>query len=155
MAKSVNEYYSEKMQKLLEMQKNNTQAALPPSTGQRGKAAPRTGRGYYDNFRNRVDADKKAPNSQNQKRTGQRKTPLERTVIDDIREGKRPRPHSYQDLNKKPKSSDEFYNQRKRPRVSPEQTAEDKFAESVKQIEAMQTAKRARSLARVAGSQET
>ena len=51
----MNKYYSEKMQKLLEMQKNNPQMALPPSAG-KGPQKPQGGRGYYDNFRSRVDA---------------------------------------------------------------------------------------------------
>ena len=61
MAKSVNEYYSEKMQKLLEMQKNNPEMALPPSTNKGQQAQPQGGRGYYDNFRSRVGTEKKTP----------------------------------------------------------------------------------------------
>lgn len=151
MAKSVNEYYSEKMQKLLEMQKNNPEMALPPSTG-KGTQKPQGGRGYYDNFRSRVDADKKTPRPESQRAQPPRKAPHERTVIDDIREGKRPRPHTKaetQNTTGDKSRADIAHNQRKRPRVSPEQTAEDKFAESVKQIEAMQTAKRARSLRKI------
>ncbi len=148
MAKSVNEYYSEKMQKLLEMQKNNPQAALPPSTTVGSASpAPQGGRGYYDSFRSRVDADKKAPPTQGQKRQAPRKKPLERTVIDDIREGKRPRTRSQGAGDGK--RHEPPYTQKRRPRVAPEQTAEDKFAESVKQLEAMQTAKRARTLRKV------
>ncbi|MBE6587921.1 MAG: FtsQ-type POTRA domain-containing protein [Ruminococcaceae bacterium] len=157
MAKSINDYYSEKMKKLLEMQSSST-PALPPSTGSAdgtgAKRPQKGGRGYYDDFRARprTEGEKRASGT-NQQRAGGSKNPLERTVIDDIREGRAPKRHRGapvgEDKGRRTQgAAPNGQNQKKRP-IAPEQTAEDKFAESAKQLEAMQTAKRARTLRKV------
>ena len=71
MAKSVNEYYSEKMQKLLEMQKSQNSAALasPAARNDDGQKKAVGGRGYYEEFKTRVrpvaeERKKEQPRSQ-------------------------------------------------------------------------------------------
>lgn len=150
MAKSVNDYYSEKMKKLLEMQENNNSAYLssPQNTN-----PPRTGRNYYDNFRSKVEngrGDEERQRSRANPRP-MRKNPLERDVIDDIREGKNPQRRGVGSSSRGPgekgRPKNGTGNERNRPRQKPpEQTAEDKRREHLKQLEAMRTAKRARVL---------
>ncbi|MBQ4066668.1 MAG: hypothetical protein IJD22_03370 [Clostridia bacterium] len=154
MAKSVNEYYSEKMKKLLEMQKNESVPALPPKASGNQATQPDGGRQYYDRFRSRVGEgradDARASDRPRKKGAG---SSAERTVIDDIREGRAPKragagggPRGGHAPSAKASGRRPYENGSSGTRVAPEQSAEDKFAESVKQIEAMQMAKRARAL---------
>lgn len=155
MAKSVNEYYSEKMKKLLEMQENNNSAYLssPQNTN-----PPQTGRNYYDNFRTRVEngrsEDERQRSHTDVRRASPRqgrKNPLERDVIDDIREGKNPSRRgsvsaSRTNGEKRRPLNGAGPERTRRQQKPPEQTAEDKRREHLKQLEAIRTAKRARVL---------
>lgn len=148
MGKSVNEYYSEKMKQLLEMQKNEQSPALPSaskaSSARRPDEKP-TGKGYYEQFRTRVENEKQRPlegeaRSAPRPRTQKARNPLERTPVDAIR-------------NRKPKASPDSSGARRgerpigekqRVKISPEQTARDKYEENLRYMEAIRTAKKAR-----------
>ena len=169
MAKSIDEYYSEKMKKLLEKQKaQKTAPSLPPSalppSGMNAKKSE--GRDYYDSFRTKMEDTKKDSHPARHIDGGE-KNPFNRTVIDDIREGKPPKKHpkpasnedkvmvdtaAVKDTEKKRgEAPEKKAEKREAPRrhVAPEQTVEDKRAESERQIEAMQTAKKARTMRNV------
>jgi len=147
LAKSVNEYYSEKMKKLLEMQKESSAPSLsaPGAASKDDRSAPSgKGRGYYERFRSdaaKGQREKQGTSPQPQRPQGKVKNPLEKTAVDDLREGRAPR--------KRPMHSERPAGENKgqpRPREpqNPEQTARDKYQQSLRQIEAMQTARRAR-----------
>lgn len=162
MPKSVNEYYSEKMKRLLELenQKNAGRLSSPttnehPGQAGGGRGQKNDGRGYYDDFRKKVggrdSADghikvqksiagdprrKKAPN------------PMERTVVDDIRQGKAPSKSHYKNNKTDSVPKGNGADNRKK-RISPEQTARDKYEENLRRMEAMRLAKRARVLRKV------
>ncbi len=159
MAKSVNDYYSEKMKKLLEMQKAQNAAQLS-SPAQQGRTADvsndqSTGRGYYDSFRMRTAPPAKTQSAPNQgKARSKNRNPLERDVIDDVRKGKSPSNRNGTQQSAKPGAESETIKrtEKTRPRINPEQTVEDRFEEYLKQVEAVRAAKRARTLRKVRDS---
>lgn len=161
MAKSVNEYYSEKMKKLLEMQNNGTQGRLsaPRSNGEGSvRSDTQGGRGYYDKFRTRVGNERtaafSASGSGTQKSSKSGQNPLKKTVIDDLRRGQAPSKNDFR-RRAENKTGHESSGEEggkdtaKKKRISPEQTARDKYEENLRRIEAIRTAKRARILRKV------
>lgn len=163
MAKSVNEYYSEKMKKLLEMQSAEQNARLSaPDKASAEAGRQNNGRGYYDSFRSRVESERGAPQKEQRGAEGQRKRqtpdPAKRTVIDDARKGRPPlrqAPHGQRTDSRKSESQKGSASKRgegaqpPKKKISPEQTARDKYEENIRRIEAMRTAKRARVLRKV------
>ena len=172
MPKSVNDYYSEKMKRLLEMQEqkdrqmNAGRLSSPTARGASGgkaTGAPRgenDGRGYYDDFRKKV-GDKRGHKSSDGHIRVQKsiagapptkkrpQNPLERTVVDDIREGRAPSKNHYRGNTKRDDPSEKKEDGAKRRRISPEQTARDKYEENLRKMEAMRLAKRARVLRKI------
>lgn len=158
MSKSVNEYYSEKMKKLLEMQKAQESAGqlsspTPRVNGQIGADKVRKdtadGRGYYDRFRVGVDKDPIRNARKAEPSRPRVKNPMERTPVDDMRDGRPLRKNiGYEAKNTKTKQEikTSANGQNQRPKISPEQTARERYAQAAKQAEAIQTAKRARML---------
>ena len=159
MGKSVNEYYSEKMKRLLEMQKSTETARLasPVKAQDRSRPSPEKpqrqegNRGYYDEFRKRVGQEKSssAPHSHTQIHQRPRpKLPTERTAVDDIRAGrplhKRPEAPQNKQTGKDPRTE-----QKQKKRVAPQQTVQDRLEENRKRLEAMETARRARIMRKV------
>ncbi len=152
MAKSIDEYYSEKMKKLLEAQKEKKEAqpalptaqiAAPAQNDERPK-----GRDYYDSFRSKVEKEKAGVHTPPSRRDRTDKNPLERTAVDDLREGKPPRRRPKTESSAVASSAADGAGEKDRkPKKGsfPEQTLEDRQQESAKQMEAMQMAKRARS----------
>ena len=152
MSKSVNEYYSEKMKKLLEMQRGENGAGQlsSPAPKKNNGAANGDGRSYYERFRRGVDngpARKVGTVSHSQQRV---KNPLERTPVDDMRDGRPLRKNlGYEGSRSHQKENGQAVNGRRRPKVNPEQTAKEKLEQAEKQAQAIQTAKRARMMRNV------
>lgn len=123
MGKSVNEYYVENMKKLMEMQKargNTARLASPAQNPNNTKNPPSDGKGYYEQFRHKVENDKRSQSS-----------------------GSRPqRPQSSQ--QKAPQGGNRPSERTERIKISPEQTQRDRYEENARYVEAMQTAKKAR-----------
>ncbi len=148
MGKSVNEYYSEKMKQLLEMQKNEQSPALPSASkadSDRRRVEKPTGKGYYEQFRTRVESEKQrsadAPaHAAPRPRTQRVRNPLERTPVDAIRNRKAKAASAASEE----KSGERPVREKQRVRISPEQTAKDKYEENLRYMEAIQTAKKAR-----------
>ncbi len=171
MPKSVNEYYSEKMKRLLELQSQkdgqmNAGRLSSPTVGGQGKhgqaAGGRTqkndGRDYYEDFRKKVGGGRESPDGHIKVQKSiagappRKKTPnpLEKTVVDDIRQGKAPSKNHYRNNNTKDNGGTKGKGaDGKRRRISPEQTARDKYEENLRRMEAMRLAKRARVLRQV------
>lgn len=161
MPKSVNEYYSEKMKRLLELenQKNTGRLSSPTANVHRGQAGAvrgqkNDGRGYYDDFRKKVGGkDSSDGHIKVQKsiagdpRRRKPKNPLERTVVDDVRQGKAPLKSHYK--NNRTDNAPKGGGENKRKRISPEQTARDKYEENLRRMEAMRLANRARVLRKI------
>ena len=161
MGKSVNEYYSEKMKRLLEMQSSNQTAQLTsPKRAQTvsrpspERAGPKKDakREYYDDFRRRVEHEKAGaanPLHQADSSRVRPKTPLERTAVDDIRAGrevhKRPAPAQKAAGADGARRDDP----QKKKRVAPQQTVQDRLEENRKRLEAMETARRARVMRKI------
>jgi|GEM_PF-2107747 len=128
MGKSVNDYYSEKMKKLLEMQNSRQETQLLASPAQsnnaktatpKGQASAGDGKGYYEQFRSKVEKERHDRYRQDAKNAAKAKT--------------QSRP-----------SADRPSDKTERIRINPEQTAKDRYEENVRYEEAMQTAKKAR-----------
>ncbi|MBQ3526957.1 MAG: FtsQ-type POTRA domain-containing protein [Clostridia bacterium] len=158
MGKSVNEYYSEKMKRLLEMQKNNATATLAAPVEKQNtsrmspeRQAPKKDgkREYYDDFRKRIEHEKAGvslpPSHSRQNPRPRPKTPAERTAVDDIRQGRVPA-RRHESINARPEGAKAKAGQSRplRKRVSPEQTARDRYEENIRRLEALETARRAR-----------
>ncbi|MBQ2730018.1 MAG: FtsQ-type POTRA domain-containing protein [Clostridia bacterium] len=116
MSKSINEYYSEKMKNLLEMQAQKDSVARLSSPSDKSD-----GRGYYDDFRNRVAGDRRVRGQAGQK-NGTKSGADTKKTADQKNSGQKA----------------------ERSKVTPEQTARDKREERLREIEAMKNAKRAR-----------
>ena len=159
MSKSVNEYYSEKMKKLLEMQREeNRQGQLSSPVKNRDAEKPvrqpdkMDGRRYYERFRQGADTKPPQRPSVPTQSTRRVKNPMERTPVDDMREG-RPLRKSirYEGVRIPENKSGQAAKkeQVRKPNVNPEQTAREKIEQAQKQAQAIQTAKRARMLRNV------
>ncbi|MBR6676123.1 MAG: FtsQ-type POTRA domain-containing protein [Clostridia bacterium] len=154
MAKSIDEYYSEKMKKLLDAQKEKKNAPMAlPTPSQENDDGRSKGRNYYDSFRSKVEREKTLqdqPRAPRRERTD--RNPLERTAEDDIREGKPPKIRKRPEQKGKPRDigekGDVVENREGAAKLKnssfPEQTLEDRREESARQIEAMEMAKKAR-----------
>ena len=163
MGKSVNEYYSEKMKRLLEMQSSNQTAQLTsPKRAQTvsrpspERAGPKKDakREYYDDFRRRVEHEKAGvaiPPHQADPSRVRPKTPLERTAVDDSRAGRevQKRPAPAQKTAGADGTRTRTDNPQKKKRVAPQQTVQDRLEENRKRLEAMETARRARVIRKI------
>ena len=120
MPKSINEYYSEKMKNLLEIQAEKDMAARLSSPSEKNSA-----RGYYDDFRTRVARERRAPQKGPQS-APQNKQKGSTAASSDTQRG--------------PEA------QKQRVKINPEQTARDRLEERLREIEALNNAKKARKL---------
>lgn len=143
MAKSVNEYYSEKMQKLLEMQKSQNTATLasPTAKSNDGQKRPVGGRGYYEEFKTRV-----RPNADGKQQGQQRGAPARPSAASHRTAGSKIPPGRH---GVRAGERDQRQNESPRPKINPEQTTRDRMEEYLRSVEAMRTAKRARVLRKV------
>ncbi len=132
------------------MQQSGGQAQLQSPAKGSAPHRDKQGRGYYDQFRKKVEREKYAP----------RPRPAERPerAVKSAEEQKRreempPRQRAEENPPKpqRPKQSatTQGAKQPQRKRISPEQTARDKYEENLRRVEAMETAKRARVMRRV------
>lgn len=153
MPKSVNEYYSEKMKRLLELenQKNVGRLSSPTAGGQ---AQKNDGRGYYEDFRKKVGTrdshdghikvQKSIAGAPGRQKPQDRKN---KSFADGQRQGKPPSKSSQNIKRDAPKKAGG--EEQKRRRISPEQTARDKYEENLRRMEAMRLARRGRILRKV------